>query len=162
MLLPIRHLPLLHEEGEKYLKVLKRIDPHEPLFYLLHAKINMSKLLYAIGQYREGTRNAEVVAQIQSCFKSTYHQYGMAVRKIGNSPVVPLDFTILIEYANLVHYFYRIAINLIGLKLPIEWLEIAFKKARAALILAENDKTGKSDSLYEEILQDMTDAGLIS
>ncbi|MBF0280270.1 MAG: hypothetical protein HQM13_20905 [SAR324 cluster bacterium] len=162
VLLLIRNLPLLHDEGMKYIKVLKRIDAHEPLLYLLQAKINMSKFLFVVGRYREGSRNSELVAQIKDQFKNTYHQYGLAVRKIGNAPAVPADFTILIEYANLVHYFYRIAVNLIGIKLPTEWLETAFKKAKDALLLAQTEQSGKSEPLIKEILRDMNHAGLIS
>ncbi len=159
ILVILRHLPLLHDEGMNYLKLLKRIDSREPVYPLLQAKINMSKLLYSVGHYKSGDRTLERSRDIQEQFKTTYHQYSLAVRKIGSTPILPVDYTILIEYANLVHYFYRLAINVLGIKLPVEWLETVFRKAREALHLAE--KSGKTEGLYKELIRDMVHAGLI-
>ncbi|MBF0288277.1 MAG: hypothetical protein HQM14_10695 [SAR324 cluster bacterium] len=155
----LRHLPLLHEEGINYLKLLKRIDSHEPIYPLLQAKINMSKLMLSVGHYKGGERTLERSQDIQEQFKTAYHQYSLAVRKIGATPILPVDYTILIEYANLVHYFYRLAVTILGIKLPVEWLETVFKKARDALLQAE--KSGKTEGLYKEIHRDMVHAGLI-
>lgn len=158
IILILRHLPLLHEEGTKYLDILKRVDPHEPTLHLLHAKVNMSKLVFAVDQYRAGERGVDALELIRNRFKSTYHQYGIAVRKVGKMPVLPVDYTILVEYANLVHYFYRVSAHLLGMKLPIEWLTSVFSKAKEALLLAQD--SGKVGSLYLEIMKDMADAGL--
>ncbi len=159
LLLLLRAIPLLHDEGAKYIEKLRKIDSHEPLLHFLNAKLHMSKLVFLVGQYESGDRRSEVRQQIQERFKHTYHEYGLAVRKVGKLPKLPIDFTILIEYANLVHYFYRVAVDVLNLRLPKEWLHTAFKKAQSALTLA--DDSGNTADLYLNIVNDMAHAGII-
>ncbi len=159
IILLMRCMPLLHEETMQYVEKLRKIDPHEPLLNLLLAKIKMSKLVFAVGQYDGGDHRSQVVQNIRDEFNHTYHEYGIAVRKVGTAPKLAIDYTILMEYANLVHYFYRVAADMLGIVLPSDWLSMAFQKARSALnMIADEEKTF---ALQNDLLNDMVDAGLM-
>lgn len=155
----LRYLPLLHDEGLLYLDNLRKIDPHEPLYHFYQAQLYRSKLVFSVALYEGLDYDVKIVKEIQSQFKNTYHQYGLAVRKVGTLPKKKTDFTIFIEFANLLHYFYQISVHVLGVQLPKEWLKSSFEKAKHVLNLVDNPT--QISNLRNDILKDMVHAGLI-
>ena len=157
----LRHLPLLHKEGEKYLDLLTKLIPEHPMLYFMRAKINMHALIFAVDQYREGRRDEKLAKSISEKFKTTYHQYSLAAKNIKNTPQKETDFKILIESVHVLHYYYNVAISVLQISLPKDWLKSAYQKAQESLVLAD-DGSGKNQSLSKAIIKDMHHAGLIT
>ncbi len=153
----LRYLPALNTTTNELITLVIRSMPGEPIGYFLKAQISLSALIFAVGRYSAGERTMQIQKQIQEEFNETYHQYGIAVQKIGNVAKTPLEFTILTGYANVIHYFFRISLNILGIPLPRTWLKLAFVKARKALTLAENAENIKT--FQRDLARDWADAG---
>lgn len=144
----MRSVLLLHRAAHELLDVWIELDKENPIGPFLKGRVSMSALTFAVSRYEGGEHSQKTRQDIQDSFKAAYHHYGMAVDKIGANPQ-GTDFTVLIEYAQLVYYFYSKASKLMEMKLPPQWVQSALTKARDALILAE--KTGKVDKLLNLI-----------
>ncbi len=158
ILLMIRALPLLQNEAKRFLKHLHKLAPDDPVIAFLEAKVNMSALVFKVGQYQGGERTASVLNAIQETFNITHQQYGVALKKVGNLPKTNIEITIIIEYANLIHYFYKVAKTTLGLPLPREWLNSVFIKTIKLLHLIPDAK--QFEQLVADIQKDMADEGI--
>lgn len=158
LMLIVRFMPLLHNESNKYIDLLTRIDQTRPLPYFLKARIGMNMMHFWVSVYEAGRHDDTIIKQVQEEFKEVYHQYGLAVQRVGVNPKSQNDFTILIEYANTVHYFYKTSVNVLGVKPPKPWLEAAFAKAMKALTLAQ--ESGKVSNLARDLHNDMVAEGM--
>lgn len=158
LLLLVRAVPLLNDQAEELSNAIKKIDPEDPVVHFLHAKVNMSDLVFKVTEYQSGIRTDSLRKDIQKTFQSTYKHYGLAVKKVGKMPKTKIEFAILIEYANLVHYFYKVAKNTLGLHLPKEWLATVLNKALNLLQLVQ--ETGQVDGLISDIQKAMVAEGI--
>lgn len=154
----VRYIPLLHPNAHQLMDAIQKVDANSPLPAFFKARISMSTLIFAVAQYQAGEQTQEVVKLIQTSFKETSHNYGTAVSRVGQVAKEQTDFTILIEYANLVHYFYRVSTNILGIRPPRPWLQTAFGKALRSLQLAK--ESGKTADLVDQIRKDMVHEGL--
>ncbi|MBF0287115.1 MAG: hypothetical protein HQM14_04795 [SAR324 cluster bacterium] len=159
ILLLLRVLPLLKPEAEKITNQLKKMDPDAPIVHFLQAKVNMSDLVFKVGQFQGGDRSSEMRNEVQEAFKKTHNCYGLAVKKVGKFPKTKLEYSVFIEYAHLIHYFYKVAKTTLGIRLPREWLEAIFKKTVKLLELAQ--EKGKVDAIMSDIMKDMVDEGFV-
>ena len=158
VVLLIRSIPVLYDLGHEYIDKLLESESGQPLPYFLKARLNMSYLTFCVGQYLAGEKHPGQVKEIQEAFKQTYHYYGLAVNKIGSVARTATEYTILIEYANLVHYFYKVSINILNFRPPRSWLHTAFSKALKALTLAQD--SDRVSSLVNKLRSDMSAEGL--
>lgn len=158
LLLLLRVLPLLREETDKLSNHLKKLDENDPVPHFLEAKIQMTDLIFKVGMYKGGERTPEMINKIQESFKKTHNLYGLAVKKVGKLPKTEMECNVLIEYANLMHYFYKISKTILGINLPVEWLGAVFPKAIKLLQLIQ--EKGKVDGLMRDLHKDMSEAGI--
>ncbi|MBF0277373.1 MAG: hypothetical protein HQM13_06275 [SAR324 cluster bacterium] len=158
LLLLLRVLPLLDSETKKLTAQLKKMDKNDPIPYFLDAKVQMSDLLFKVGQYQGGERTTKMLDQIQESFKATLHLYGLAVKRVGKMPKSKMEYAIYIEYASLVHYFYKTSKVTLGLRLPPEWLSTVFQKSTNLLSLVQGKV--QVDQLMMDIQRDVLEEGL--
>ncbi len=154
----VRYTPLLHKSARKMLDIFVKMEPEKPMPYFLQARVCMSALNLSVSCY-QGERSKALAKQIQTSFKDAYQFYSMAVNKVGTTTSSSTDFAILLEFGNLVHYYYKIAINVLGTKPPREWLKTVFDKAQEAVRLAQ--ESGKADALLQDIQKDMIMEGFL-
>ncbi len=157
ILLLLRALPLLGDQVKRVGDSLKKLDPNDPVVFFMQAKAAMTDLIFKVSQYQAGERTDDVRQSIQDAFKNTYHLYGIATRKVGKLPKTKMEFTIFIEYASLIHYFYKVAKNTLGLPLPREWLQGVLLKALDMLQMAQ--ETGQVQDLIMDLRKDLADEG---
>ena len=138
--------------------MLKNLDKNDPLVHFLEAKLRMSDLLLKVGQYQGGYHSTKLRTEIQESFKKALNSYGLAVKKVGKLPKTRTEHTIYIEYANLIHYFYKVSKTTLGLRLPREWLVIVFSKAMRMLAVVEEG--GLVDDLIKELARDMEEENI--
>lgn len=153
----LRYLPVLHATTNELIDIVIQLMPNNPTGYFLKARIAKSTLIFAVDRYGAGERTKNTQKQIRDAFNDALHQYGIAVDKIGKTANTSFEFTVLLEYANIIHYFFRISINILGITLPKKWLKLTFLKALKALELAKKSK--KSDSFQRDLEKDWADAG---
>ncbi|MBF0276259.1 MAG: hypothetical protein HQM13_00650 [SAR324 cluster bacterium] len=158
LLLLLRVLPLLDSEAKKLSSQLKKMDKNDPIPYFLEAKVQMSDLIFKVGQYQGGERTVEQREKVQESFKTTHHCYGLAVKRVGKMPKTKMEFAIFIEYASLIHYFYKISKTTLGIKLPSEWLAAVFDKTMKLLTMIQ--EKGQVDGLMMDIQRDILEEGL--
>ncbi len=157
IVLLIRAIPLLYDQAERLGSHFKKLDPNDPVLHFLQAKIAMSDLIYKVSQFQGGERTDVVRQGIQEAFKNTYQHYGVAVRKVGKMPKTKMEFSIFIEYASLIHFFYKVAKHTLGMSLPREWLHSVFKKALESLQMVQ--ESGPIQDLIMDIRRDMANEG---
>ncbi len=157
LLFLLRVLPLLEGEAKKFSEQLKNRDKNDPIPHFLEAKMQMSDLMFKVGQYHGGERTDEMREKVQESFKATHHHYNIAVKKVGKIPQTKMEFTIYIEYANLIHYFYKISTITLGIHLPPKWLSAVFQKAINLLMLVQED--GQVNGLIMDIQKDILEEG---
>lgn len=153
----VRYTPFLHATARQIFEFIIKLDAEKPLPYFFQARISMTALHFAVSHY-QGEQKPDVAKKVQATFRETFQFYSNAVSKIGPATKSSTDFTILIEFSNLVHYYYKIATTLLGIKLPKDWLKNAFGKAQEALIAAHD--SGKADTLLKDIQRDMDAEGI--
>ena len=158
LILLLRVLPLLKEETDKLCDLLKKIDKTDPVPHFLAAKVEMTDLLFKVGMYEGGERTVELRNAVQESFKKVHHLYGLAVKKVGKLPKTKMECTIFVEYASLIHYFYKISKTTLGIYLPKDWLWAVFQKAIHLLELAQ--EKGQVEALMRDIQKDMLDEGM--
>ena len=158
ILLLLRVIPLLHRQGIKLSEYLKKMDQNDPVAPFLEGKVNMSDLIFKVGLYQGGERTEKIRSEIQNIFKKVLHQYGISVKKVGKLPKAKMEFTIFIEYASLIHYFYKVAKTTLGVRLPHQWLKSVFLKAIHLLELSQ--EKGQIDSLMRDLHRDMVEEGI--
>lgn len=158
VVLLLRYIPLLFNETDRLLKHFQKVDMNNPVYHLLKARLSMSELVLRVARHEGGFHDADNVKEINTVFKECYHQYGLAVRKVGKNPKSSSDYTILIEFASLIHYFYRVSINILNINLPREWLKTAFSKSLDSLMLAQ--ESGKVAPVMDSINKDILHAEL--
>ncbi|MBF0277359.1 MAG: hypothetical protein HQM13_06205 [SAR324 cluster bacterium] len=149
----LRYIPLLHSKAHELLDLYIKLDQENPIGYFIKGRLGMSALTFSIYRYEGGDQSKECQQEIQENFKLAYHQYELAVGKIDTTRLDKKDFTILLEYAQLIFYFYNTSINLLEIKLPKQWTQNAFAKAKKALGMAKD--SGKTEPLLEKILAAM-------
>ncbi|MBF0279999.1 MAG: hypothetical protein HQM13_19535 [SAR324 cluster bacterium] len=157
LLLLLRVLPLLDIEAKKLSSQLKKVDKNDPIPYFLEAKVQMSDLIFKVGIYQGGERTVEMREKVQESFKNTLHYYGLAVKRVGKMPKSKMEFAIFIEYASLIHYFYKVSTTTLGIRLPAEWLSAVFNKAMKLLELVQ--EKGNVDGLVMDIQRDILEEG---
>lgn len=149
----IRYIILLHPVAHEMLDLFIKLENKNPIGYFLKARICMSAMVFSVGLYQGGERNEKTKHQVQENFKKAYHQYGLAMKKMGRVPQGTTHVSILIEYANIILYFYQIATVLLKIKLPIPWLQTALQRANKALLVAqESDKVDDLQKLLFKIV----------
>lgn len=158
LLISLRHVHLLHPLGHQYIDLLVEGDPEGQLPSFLKGRLWVSDLNFLVSHYLAGERQSEKIKKIQSSFKHAYHYYGIAVSKLGPVARSELEYTVILEYANLVHYFYRVTHNLLGIYPPKSWMSTIFAKALKALALAQ--ESDKVRSLTGKIHADLEAEGL--
>ncbi len=117
----------------------------------------MSAMVFFVSLYEGGARSGRVKQLIQDRFKETYHQYGLAANKVGTQPKVGTEYTILIEHAQAIYYFYVTAKNTLEISLPKEWLRTALDKANKSLEYAVG--SGKVEGLQAKLREAMKNEG---
>ncbi len=158
LLLLLRVLPLLDSETKKLISQLKKMDNDDPIPFFLEAKVQMNDLIFKVGQFQAGERTFEMRKQVQESFKVAHHCYGLAVKRVSKIPKTKMEVAILIEYASLIHYFYKVSIITLGIRLPAEWLAAVFQKATKLLELVQ--EKGQVDGLMMDIQRDILKEGL--
>ena len=146
-----RYTVLLHPVAHEMLDLFIKMENKNPIGYFLKARIYMSAMVFSVGFYEGGERNEQAKQHVQENFKNAYHQYGLAMKKMGRLPQGTTHFSILIEYANIILYFYQIATILLKIKLPAPWLQTALQRANKALMLAQESE--KVDDLQALLLK---------
>ena len=157
LLLLLRVLPLLEGEAKQLSSQLKKMDKNDPIPYFLAAKVQMGDLIFKVGQYQGGERTVEMREKVQDSFKTTHHYYSLTVKRVGKMPKTKMEFAIFIEYASLIHYFYKVSTTTLGIRLPAGWLAAVFQKAMKLLMLVQ--EKGQVDGLVRDIQRDILDEG---
>lgn len=147
----IRYIVLLHPIAHDILDLFIKMENKEPIGHFLKARIYMSAMIFSVGQYEGGERTPQIKQKIQENFKKAYHQYRIAVKKMGQVPQDKTHVSILIEYANVILYFYQIATYLLEIKLPTLWLQTAMQRANKSLVMAQ--ESGKVEDLQALLLK---------
>lgn len=153
----LRFIILLHPIAHEILDLFIKLDANNPIGYFLKGRVSMSAMNFSISRFEGGDRSKKTRQEIQDCFKDTYHQYGLAVKRVGTSPKGTTQNTIMIEYAQSICFFYLTARNLLGIKLPKDWIRSALSSANKSLQNLE-DLT-KCGSLQKRILKIMEHEG---
>ncbi|MBF0276717.1 MAG: hypothetical protein HQM13_02950 [SAR324 cluster bacterium] len=150
----LRYILLLHPNAHELVDLLIRLDNKNPIGHFLKARISMSAMVFSVGRYEGGERTAGTKKEVQEHFKEAYHQYGLAVKKMGKVVKGTTQYSILIEYANIILYFYQIANHLLKIKLPKPWIQTAMQRAYRALVMAqESGKTDEMEKLLSRVIE---------
>ncbi|MBF0289693.1 MAG: hypothetical protein HQM14_17915 [SAR324 cluster bacterium] len=153
----LRYVLLLHPAGHALLDKMISEDKNNPIGYFLKGRLYMSAMVFFVSLYEGGARSGRVKQLIQDRFKETYHQYGLAANKVGTQPKVGTEYTILIEHAQAIYYFYVTAKNTLEISLPKEWLRTALDKANKSLEYAVG--SGKVEGLQAKLREAMKNEG---
>lgn len=155
----LRQIPMLIHTGQDLLNQIEKVKRNDPFTLFIRARLMMAELTYLVNQFRAGWQGEDMIKTIFQSFKATYHAYGMSVKYIGKRPRNATDHTILSEYVNLVHYFYKVTKTVIGRQPAKEWLKTAFKKAEETLELIP--ETAQTIDLRHRIMRDMSEEGFL-
>ena len=136
----LRFSPLLHDEAKKYLDLLAKVDPQDPVTDLMSGRMNRIKLLYHIQHYQAGDRSTTAVKIIRDRFALAHQSYQNAVKKLKHVSKSPRDSIILVEFARLIYDYYKFFEQVLRMKLPREWAVDYLTKADAALEKAVHAK----------------------
>ena len=147
----IRYLPLLISVAHEIVDWTIKIQKSHPLPYFLKARLYMSELIYAKNRAEIGDKNPIFLQSIKKKFNSGYHHYALAARRVGKLPKTQTDFTILIEFAQVVYFFYNFANNTLQINLPHPWLKNVVDKALEMTELAY--ESGKVGNLQKVLLR---------
>lgn len=148
---PIRYFPLLIPIAHEIADWTIKIEKSHPLPYFLKARLYMSELVYAKNRAEIGEKSPVFLKFIQKKFNSGYHHYALAAKRVGKLPKTQTDFTILIEFAQIVYFFYNLANNLLQINLPHPWLKNVVDKALEVTELAY--ESGKIGNLQKVLLR---------
>lgn len=138
VLMPLlRFIPLLQETAHEWADWMIKLEDLS-VSNFLKARLYLGQMVFEIERYEAGERNQDVQKQIQTAFRDAYKYYGIAVHKVGGDVQSDTDITIHIEYASLIHYFYKTAVSLLKIKVPSDWLKSVLPKAQKALLAAQS------------------------
>ncbi len=156
----LRYIMLLHDTATELVDLFIQMDGSNPIGHFLKARVSMSALIFSVSRYEGGERTPQTKQKIQDTFKDAYHQYGVAASKVGSLPKGETQYAILIEYANVILYFYRTATTTLGITLPKAWIQGALTKAHKALMMAQ--ESGKTEELQKQVLESMKREGILA
>jgi len=148
----MRYLPLLHPVAHELSDLIINLLPDHPLGPFLKARLIITKMAFSINQFEAGEKTSEMQKEIQNAFKEGYQYYGVAIKKIGKASD-EMESAILFEYAQTFRNFYYIAQNILGIKLPREWVKSGFIRAQKALSMAI--ETDQVSILRKSLCNDM-------
>lgn len=146
-----RYMPLLHPAAHEMVDILIKANLTDPIPYFLKARLHMSLLVFDKNRVEVGDRNPEIIQSIQKNFNSGYHNYSLAAKRIGKVPKTQNDYAVLIEYANIVFFFYNVAKNILKINLPHRWLVSVIDKAIETTELAHD--SGKVGNLQQALMR---------
>lgn len=152
-------IPLLHTETLEFTDLLINFSPEESLVYFFKGRVLMSTLQLRVSQYENGYKNKSVQQQIKEIYKGAFQAYEQAILRIPKANKNDRHFTMLLEYVQLIHYFYSACKYTLGIEPATPWMQSNFNKAMQALKLAE--ESGKTEMLKLQITKVMEEEKLM-
>ena len=155
----MRYILLLHDAGNEFIDLFIQVNPHSPIGYFLKGRLAMSRMIFIVGRFENGQKDQQTKKDIQKAFKEAHHHYGNAVGKASSVGKGDIYTAIMLEYANTILYFYRIADSQLHMTLPQKWRHSVLQKARKSLIAIQ--ESPKALPLMEELNRSMDNEGLL-
>jgi len=145
----MRFLPILHTEALRFITLLIKLDPENPIPELIKARIHRTKLLLLIRQFESDPTSTELVKLIKDRFKTAFESYTIVYKtegKFNDGAMIQLSN---LEFAKLIldiHFFFK---NRLRVDLPDHTPQYYLKMADK--VLKQVKKNESVNTLKAEI-----------
>lgn len=142
-------LPQIHLLFDLFLKAL----PYSSLTHYLKGKLFFTELVWEVEQIRAYQNPSPHLQVVKDRFKYSYYYFGKCVRMLEGRFDTKTGHDILLDYASLVHYFYKVSYHILAVHLPREWLMDVFRKVLKQISKVDSPSMKRMVKLIEDDLE---------